>query len=191
MLKIRPFQQKDLEAIKDFTDREIGAGYYSQKELEDIFARSVKNSIMCSLLLESDKGNILGVRISYPPGNWKHGKGKGLHPEKWPHAADQTAYFQSLFISNELQGQGWGGKISQEALYKLREVGAKGVVCHSWKESPNDSSTRYLQKLGFELVAEHKEYWKEVDYRCTRCGEPPCLCTAQEMYLDLEMNLKN
>lgn len=185
VLKIRPFRQDDLEAIKDFTDREIGAGYYSLQELKDIYARSEKSNVMCSLLLENEQGEILGVRISYPPGKWKHGKGKGLCPEKWPQSAADTAYFQSLFISNDLQGQGWGGKISKEALFKLREVGAKGVVCHSWKESPNDSSTRYLKKLGFELIAEHHEYWKAVDYRCTRCGEPPCLCTAQEMYLDL------
>lgn len=186
MLKIRPFQQKDLLNIKTFTDREIGEGYYSLDELKVIFDRSNKNGIMCSLLLENDAGKIFGVRISYPPGNWKHGKGKGLCPEKWPHGVDSTAYFQSLFISDEIRGQGWGGQLSKEALFKLREVGAKGVVCHSWKESPNNSSTKYLKKLGFELIAEHPEYWKEVDYKCTRCGEPPCLCTAQEMYLNLE-----
>lgn len=185
MLKIRPFKFNDLEAIHRFTDQEIGTGYYSKEELLDIFERSSKKNIMCSLLLEGPKGEILGVRISYPPGNWKHGKGKGLCPEKWPHAAEDTAYFQSLFISNDLQGQGWGSRISKEALLALTEVGAKGVVCHSWKESPNDSSTRYLKKLGFELIAEHPEYWKAVDYRCTKCGEPPCLCTAQEMYLNL------
>lgn len=185
MLKIRPFKYEDLGAIHSFTEQKIGAGYYSKPELLDIFERSSKNGIMCSLLLEGSQGEILGVRISYPPGKWKKGKGKGLCPEKWPHSPEETGYFQSLFLSEDLQGQGWGGRISKEALLALREVGAKGVVCHSWKESPNDSSTRYLIKLGFELIAEHAEYWKAVDYRCTRCGEPPCLCTAQEMYLDL------
>lgn len=185
MLKIRPFKKEDLKAIREFTDHEIGAGYYSEKELEDIFKRSSKDNIMSSLLLENEQGQILGVRISYPPGNWEHGKGPGLYPQKWPHALSETAYFQSLFISSDLQGQGWGGRLSQEALVALKEVGAKGVVCHAWKESPNDSSTRYLKKLGFELVAEHPEYWKAIDYRCTKCGEPPCHCTALEMYLSL------
>ncbi len=186
MLKIRPFKKADLKAIRQFTDREIGAGYYSEKEIQSIFERSSKNGVMCSLLLEDSNGEIRGVRISYPQGQWKHGKGKGLCSEKWPHSLDETAYFQSSFISTDLQGQGWGGKIAQEALFALKEVGAKGVVCHSWKESPNGSSTRYLKKLGFELIKEHPEYWKEVDYNCTRCGKPPCLCTAQEMYLNLE-----
>lgn len=190
MLKIRPFKKEDLEAIRQFTDREIGAGYYSENELKAIYEQSSKNNIMCSLLLENSEGEIQGVRISYPPGKWNRGKGRGLHSNDWPHKAEETAYFQSLFLANDLQGQGWGGKLSKHAIGILREVGAKGIVCHSWKESPNNSSTRYLKKLGFELIAEHPEYWKEVDYRCTRCGEPPCRCTAQEMYLDLEKNKK-
>lgn len=189
MVQIRPFRQQDLEAIRLFTDHEIGAGYYSLDEIKDIFQRSEKNGVMCSFLLESSDGKIKGVRISYPPGKWSHGKGKGLHSEKWPHSLSETAYFQSLFLSSEVQGQGWGGKISKEAIQALQQTGAKGIVCHSWKESPNDSSSRYLLKLGFELIAEHKEYWKDVPYNCTLCGKPPCKCTAQEMYLNLERML--
>lgn len=185
MLNVRPFQFSDLEAIRRFTDHEIGAGYYSSGELEDIFHRSQKNGLMCSFLIESPRGEIKGVRISYPPGQWSTGKGKGLNPESWPHALAETAYFQSLFLAGDLQGQGWGGKLSAEAIRTLQRAGAKGIVCHSWKESPNDSSNRYLRKLGFELVAEHPKYWKGVPYRCTLCGDPPCQCTAHEMYLDL------
>ncbi len=189
MTQMRPFRHEDLEAIRLFTDREIGTGYYSIQEIEDIFRRSQKNGVMCSYLLESPEQGILGVRITYPPGMWKKGKGQGLHPELWPHRIEETAYFQSLFLANSVQGQGWGGKLSQESMKALRQVGAKGIVCHSWKESPNDSSSRYLRKLGFELIAEHEKYWKDVPYNCTRCGSPPCQCTAQEMYLNLEKNI--
>lgn len=186
MYTVRPMKKADLEAVRRFTDREIGAGYYSAQELEEIFNRSQKNGVMCSLVLDRGEGEIGGVRISYPPGNWESGKGKGLHPEKWPHSKDETAYFQSLFLAGDLQGQGWGGKLSQAALKILKDSGAKGVVCHSWKESPNNSSTKYLLKLGFMTIADHPLYWKDVNYNCTRCLKPPCQCTAQEMYLDLE-----
>lgn len=189
MIHMRPFQLDDLESIREFTDREIGQGYYSMAEIEDIFRRSQKNGVMCSYLLETKDKDIKGVRISYPPGQWQKGKGHGLHPDRWPHSLEDTAYFQSLFLASDLQGQGWGGKLSREAARALRQVGAKGIVCHSWKESPNNSSNRYLQKLGFELIAEHPKYWKDVPYNCTRCGTPPCQCTAQEMYLNLERNL--
>jgi predicted N-acetyltransferase YhbS len=187
MLEIRPFKKTDLEQIRQFTDREIGAGYYSQKEIEDIFERSQAAQTMCSLVLV-DGDEIKGIRISYPPKRWKSGKGSGLHPEKWPHTLSETGYFQSIFIASSLTGQGWGGRLSMEALRLLSKVGAKGVVCHAWKESPNNSSTRYLSGMGFEVIAEHKLYWKDLDYKCTKCGLPPCQCTAQEMYLDLEKN---
>jgi len=186
MLHIRPILAADLPAIREFTDQEIGAGYYSQAELDEIFRRSQKKGVMFTLLLEDESKKIKGIRITYPPGQWEHGKGRGLVPSQWPHDFRQTAYFQSLFIAADLQGGGWGGKMSQRAIEILRGAGAKGIVCHSWKESPNNSSTRYLQKLGFKVIAEHKEYWRDVNYNCTRCLKPPCLCTAQEMYLDLE-----
>lgn len=185
MLRIRPIAHADLKALHNFTDREIGVGYYTSSELEDIFKRSQKSGRMYSLLL-TDENDIKGVRISFPPGQWTHGKGKNLSSEVWPHPLAETAYFQSIFLSPSVQGEGWGGRISAEALRILKTSGAKGVVCHSWKESPNNSSTRYLTKLGFKTIAEYPNYWKEVDYNCTRCKKPPCLCTAQEMYLDLE-----
>lgn len=184
-MRIRPMEARDCSSVVAFTDREIGSGYYSLDEIENIFRRSSKDGRMCTLLLEDERGQIKGIRISYPPGQWEHGKGHGLEPGKWPHDFRSTAYFQSLFLSSDLQGQGWGGKMSTAAIAILKETGAKGIVCHSWKESPNNSSTRYLQKLGFQVVAEHKEYWRDVNYDCTRCLKPPCRCTALEMYLDL------
>lgn len=182
---IEELKLSDLPALKDFTDREIGSGYYSQEEIEDIFRKSQKNGRMCSFLLK--KGvEIFGVRFTYAPGNWSHGKGKGLTVERWPYPLSETAYFQSLFLSNQVQGQGWGGKLSAKSIEVLKEIGAKGIVCHSWKESPNNSSTKYLEKMGFRVIKEHPKYWQNVDYNCTRCGKPPCLCTAVEMYLKLE-----
>jgi predicted N-acetyltransferase YhbS len=186
MLSIRELRRGDLEPLRHFTDREIGAGYYSAAELDAIFERSRKDGTMYSLLLCDEGGAIQGVRFTYPPGQWSRGKGQGLNPALWPHEKSETGYFQSLFLAGKLQGQGWGGKLSREAIRLLRSAGAKGVVCHSWKESPNDSSTKYLAKLGFEKIADHPLYWKDVDYNCTRCLKPPCRCTATEMYLDLE-----
>ncbi|PWU18742.1 MAG: GNAT family N-acetyltransferase [Bdellovibrio sp.] len=184
-MNIRPVRRDDLPAIKGFTDREIGANYYSTAELELMFERSRLGDTRCTLILEDESGEIRGIRITYPPGQWEHGKGEGLKPELWPFDLKSTAYFQSLFIAGDLRGQGWGGRMSAAAIRLLREAGVKGIVCHSWKESPNNSSTRYLQKLGFQMIAEHKEYWRNVNYQCTRCGNPPCRCTAQEMYLIL------
>ncbi|MGE3972927.1 MAG: GNAT family N-acetyltransferase [Bdellovibrionales bacterium] len=185
-LKIEPLRWEDLEAVQAFTDAEIGKGYYSRKELEEIFQKSSSQEVMCSFVLKNPEQKIKGVRITYPAGKWEKGKGSGLTVQAWPYPLENTAYFQSLFLSADLQGEGWGGKLSRHSLETLKKLNTKGVVCHSWKESPNDSSTRYLKKLGFNVVKEHLHYWKDVDYNCTRCLKPPCLCTAQEMYLEID-----
>jgi GNAT superfamily N-acetyltransferase len=141
--EIVPLAEKDLGRLKAFTDRAIGAGYYSEAELKDIFNRSSMNGVMCSFLLVARDsaggsvaadatGEIFGVRFTYPPGNWSHGKGEGLTPDQWPHEKAHTAYFQSLFLSDTIQGQGFGSKLSQASIDVLKEVGARGVVCHSW-----------------------------------------------------------
>jgi predicted N-acetyltransferase YhbS len=179
-LTIRRFTPADIGRAKNFADRAIGTDYYTEKELIEILKRSEMNGEVCSLVLEDALGAIRGIRITYPPGHWSHGKGKGLTPAKWKVPLAESAYFQSLFVDPSLTGQGWGKRLSFEALRILRELGAKAVVTHSWKESPNDSSGRYLRALGFEVVATHPLYWNEIDYVCTRCGKP-CVCTADEM----------
>ena len=189
-LRIEPLARADLGRLKVFTDRTIGTGYYSDKELEEIFDKSIgPNHEMCSLLLvgkPTDAGReIFGVRFTYPPGRWNQGKGHGLNPSKWPHALEDTGYFQSLFLSDKVQGQGWGSKLSLASIEVLKKTGARGVVCHSWKESPFNSSSKYLEKMGFEKVAEHPLYWQDVEYKCTRCLKPPCHCTAIEMFLEI------
>ncbi|MGE0528064.1 MAG: GNAT family N-acetyltransferase [Bdellovibrionales bacterium] len=188
MLRIRKLRETDLEALLEFTDREIGLGYFNGAELRIVYERSQSHGHMCSFVLVDRQSSIHGIRLSYPPGRWDAGKGLGLRPDLWPYPLQATAYFQSIFLTPEVQGLGWGGRLSREALAALKRTGAKGVVTHAWKESPHGSSTRYLSKLGFETLIEHPEYWRDVPYDCTRCLRPPCLCTAIEMYLDLYLD---
>jgi GNAT superfamily N-acetyltransferase len=179
-LTLREIREGDIVAMKVFCDRAIGVNYYSVAELEDILKRSCSaNGVMCSfVLLRGDE--VVGVRFTYPQDQWKKGKGQGLRTDLWKTEIKDVAYFQSLFLAPEIQGKGHGQKVSLASLEALKKAGAKAVVTHAWQESPNDSSRRYLAKLGFKLVAVHPRYWFDVDYECTRCGKP-CVCTADEM----------
>ena len=168
----------DLNEVKTFADRAIGDGYYSTEEIKDIFSRGEH----FSLVLSNEKNQIFGIRITYPPGKWNSGKGQGLCSDQWKVDLKDTAYFQSLFIDPNLVSQGWGKKMSLRSIEMLQNSGAKAIVTHSWKESPNDSSGIYLRSLGFTSVKLHPLYWNKVNYTCTRCGFP-CLCTAEEMIL--------
>lgn len=181
-LVIRPLQKTNLLQVKDFCDLNIGFNYYSLEELEKILHQSTKNNIICSFILENpQKLTIHGVRITYPPGQWAKGKGTGLTPHLWKVSLNETAYFQSLFIAPEFSHKGWGKKLSLASIDVLKNLETKAIITHSWKESPNDSSGKYLRGLGFSIVATHPHYWIDVNYNCTRCLKPPCRCTAEEM----------
>jgi ribosomal protein S18 acetylase RimI-like enzyme len=185
-MQIRPLEQKDLAAVKAFTDRTIGANYFSLKELEECYQKSLSENVMCSFVLVNERG-VQGLRLAYPPGRWSHGKGNKLRPDLWKVPLEKVGYFQSLFIAPEAQGAGWGPKLSAAAIAGFRKLGTQAIVTHAWKESPNNSSIRYLTKFGFQSVATHPEYWIDVDYECVLDGKP-CRCTAEEMikYLDEE-----
>lgn len=183
-MQIRPLAMNDLHEVKKFTDRTIGRNYFSLEELQECFQKSLAGNVMCSFVL-ADENGIHGLRLAYPPGSWSKGKGSKLRPDLWKVPADKVGYFQSLFIAPEAQGAGWGPKLSEAAIVCFKKLGTEAIVTHAWKESPNNSSIRYLSKFGFEPIATHPEYWIDVDYECVRDGKP-CRCTAEEMikYLD-------
>ncbi len=175
-LEIRPLVSNDLEAIKIFTDQWIGLDYYEVSEIEQILEQSQG----CSL--GAFKNSKLGaVRLTLAPGDWQKGFERGLSPSKWSIPSDKMAYFKSLFVAESFQANGLGLKLSLESIRLLKNLGAEGILCHSWLESPNNSSQRYLKKLGFDSVAEFPKFWFPIDYECTRCSPQRCVCTAMEM----------
>jgi ribosomal protein S18 acetylase RimI-like enzyme len=185
-MQVKAFLETDLAAVKKFTDENIGKGYYSLNELQENQKKSVcaNGDISSFIIFDTSSHEVKGLRLAYPPGNWDHGKGPKLRPDLWPIQISEAAYFQSLFVANELQGQSWGPILSQKSIEVFKKLGSKGIITHCWKESPNNGSFRYLEKLGFKTIIEHPNYWIDVDYVCTRDGKP-CRCTAIEMYLTL------
>ncbi|MBC7465566.1 MAG: GNAT family N-acetyltransferase [Bdellovibrio sp.] len=186
ILRIQPFLLTDVDAVKKFTDQEIGFGYYSVEELIQNQKKSVSSSGLISsfLLIDEKDGSVKGLRLAYPPNNWTHGKGSSLRNDLWPFSISETAYFQSLFLSKDVQGQGYGPKLSMISIQVFIKLNAKGIATHSWKESPYNSSIKYLESVGFKKIIEHPNYWSKIDYTCPRDGKP-CQCTAVEMYLTL------
>ena len=146
--------------------------------------RSCRDGISCALGAWTADEQLLGFRLTLPPGNWERGRGHGHTPAVWPAEISKLGYFQSCFVEARHTGQGIGRALSEEAIRRLRSLGARGVIAHSWKESPHDSSRRALTRLGFKIIAEHADYWSDIPYHCHRCGVP-CRCTALEMALDL------
>jgi len=178
---LRSLLPGDSAAIVAFTDQWIGQNYYSLTEIEEILEISRQGKLNASLGAFDEKNNLVGVRLTFAPGTWTQKKGRGISPELWQVRAEQVAYFKSLFVHPDFQQLGIGRQLSQKSIEVLRQMGARAIVCHSWLESPGNSSQAYLNKMGFTPVAEHPKFWHEIDYLCTRCGPARCVCTAMEM----------
>lgn len=181
---IIPFQHDKIDDVKQFTDCWIGQDYFCVEELADVLDLSCSSKLNASFLAY-DQDLLVGVRLSYLPGAWVK-SARGITPALWPCQVDKVAYFKSLFIAQSAQKKGLGRTLSQKSLDVLKQAGAQAVVCHSWLESPEDSSRRYLQAMGFRSVASHEKFWEPIDYLCTRCTPKPCQCTAVEMLKILE-----
>ena len=182
-ITIRAMRPGDALAVEELATRLIGPGYYPAETVLAYLERSTVGDAVCAhVALAGD--TLVGFRFALPPGRWEKGRGDGLHPERWPAPRERCAYFQSSYVDGRWMGHGIGRRMARLAMDALRSLGAEAIVTHSWKESPHGSSFRYLTRLGFVAVAEHAEYWSEVDYDCRLDGRP-CRCTAIEMVLDL------
>ena len=175
-----PLQVEDIHELKTFTDKWIGENYFSEKELKEILIKSQKEKLNCSFKAVVNN-ELAGVRLSFAPGNWIEDSSKGLSPNKWNVSADSVGYFKSLFISKNFQKLGIGKSLSSLSMKVLHEMGARAIICHSWLESPENSSQRYLKSLSFQAVKEYKAFWSDIDYECTKCSPKRCSCTAIEM----------
>lgn len=181
---IRPALKSDVKAIKDFTDQNIGKHYFSESEIEEILDLSEVNGKSVSFICEVE-GELAGVRLTYAPGTWLEKKGRGLTPKMWKVSSENTGYFKSLFVGAKFQQMGIGKQLSGKSIEVLRELGAEAILCHSWLESPGNSSQKYLMHMGFEAVTDHPRHWYPIDYECVRCAPEKCICTAREMILYL------
>ncbi|PIK15183.1 GNAT family N-acetyltransferase [Halobacteriovorax sp. JY17] len=179
-IDFREIHTSDLEDILSFTDLWIGKNYFGRDELLEIINLGQKNGINTSLKAVSDSEELAGVRLTLAPGNWVNSM-RGLSTDLWKVEASSVGYFKSLFVSENFQKMGIGKSLSTLSIEQLKKVGAKAVICHSWLESPSNSSQRYLISMGFQPVKEYREFWSEIDYHCTKCGPAKCLCTAIEM----------
>ncbi len=183
-VEIRVMTHEDVLDVSALADRLVGDDYYTPELVAETMERSTLSDQIFSYVAVSG-GEVVAFRFVLPPGRWEHGRGEALAPERWGAPLEKTAYFQSCFVDHAVMGQGIGRRLAHRALVDLKDLGARAVVAHSWKESPHGSSLRYLTRLGFEAVAEHPEYWVEVDYTCALDGKP-CHCTAIEVVLNLD-----
>lgn len=126
---------------------------------------------------------ILGYRISFAAGQWQ--SDVWCSTDSWPIALTKMAYFKSVAVQAEWQGQGIGQALLQQSVSVLKKQGAKAGLAHLWRESPHNSAVRYFSKAGGQLIRIHENRWQHLSaqgYLCPRCTAL-CCCSAAEMVL--------
>lgn len=188
---ISPFEENHISAVLPFTDRWIGENYFSESDLIRLINESrapvpdLGNREISASCLAWQGQKLIGVRISLAPGRWEKGTIPFLNSQ-WPIKGIEVGYFKTLFVHGDFRGLGIGQRLSQASMVILRQQGAKGIVSHSWLESPGNSSQNYLLKNGFVEIGRHPLFWNRLDYKCVRCQPEACQCTAVEMFKILD-----
>ncbi|MFT6071055.1 MAG: putative N-acetyltransferase YhbS [Bacteriovoracaceae bacterium] len=170
-----PLSEDDIDDVITFFDKWSGKNYYKRPEMKSIVERSKGASFVARV-----GETIAGVRLTHAPGDWLE-EYTQVTPEKWKIQRSEMAYFKSLFVSSEFQKMGIGKSLSNKSIEVLKDLGARGILCHSWLESPGNSSQIYLQNMGFEPVAHHERFWYDIPYECIRCKPSRCVCVGVEM----------
>jgi ribosomal protein S18 acetylase RimI-like enzyme len=175
-INIKELSINDLDIVKQFSDKWIGSNYYSPEDLKQVIDLS-DNTSFCAW----DNSKLIGIRLTYSIGEWIQTFSHGLTINKWKVNQTKVAYFKSLFIHPSYQNQKIGKRLSTASIQALKKKGAEAIICHSWLESPNNSSLTYLNSFGFTEINRHKNFWSDNNYECIRCGTDICKCTAVEM----------
>ncbi len=179
-MTIIPLAPSHWPKVVSLADAVLGLNYITLEDLNNNFSKKNETNAQCSFVLTSlDRSKLFGFRLTFAPNFWPQSLiDKSLTPSQ---DLSQVAYFKTIVVDPALQGQGWGPKLTSASTQSLKKMGANAIICHSWKESPNNSSTKYLQKMGFSPVGEVKNFWQDKDYDCVLCHPLKCFCTAIEM----------
>ncbi len=160
-----------------------GDNYLDLAQLTELYQRGYKNGINASYIA-LDGQDVVGYRLSYAAGQWPLDQWCSL--QLWPVASTKMAYFKSVAVAPELQGQGVGSALLKASIGALSKQGAKAGLAHIWRESPGNAAERYFTKAGAKLLKIHPDRWLHLSetagYLCPQCGER-CHCSAAEMVL--------
>lgn len=160
-----------------------GENYLDLAKLKVLHQRGVKNDIDASYVALINN-EVVGYRLSFAAGQWPLDEWCSV--KLWPVAASQMAYFKSVAVAPQLQGQGLGSQLLHASVLSLKKQEATAGLAHIWQQSPGNAAQRYFSKAGASLLQVHPDRWlhlcESANYICPLCGSS-CHCTAAEMVL--------
>jgi len=89
---------------------------------------------------------------------------------------------KTIAILPEFQNKGFGFALLETIIGGLRQkYNVRVFLYPAWTESESFLFTNKLKKLGFKSVEKIPDFWyadsMKHNYRCIKCGQPPCRCS--------------
>jgi ribosomal protein S18 acetylase RimI-like enzyme len=179
--RIRPISVFDIQKIVDFADQWIAENYYKKSQLRALLMKGVREDVNASFVA-LDKNKIIGFGLAFAPSEWITQDDEfNLSSHLWNVPSDDVAYLKNLVVDKNYQGLGIGRAILDKTTQAVKDMGAKAIVCHSWVESPKNTSRKYFDKMNFKPVNLHDNFWYFKDYICAKYSPRKCDCSACEM----------
>jgi GNAT superfamily N-acetyltransferase len=159
------------ECIEIF-NQEFGKDYLTTKQLNEQFKN---NNFLGYCLISGASKKLIGLCFGYI--NYVINSQFGLSSTK------KYVYIKSIAVQKNYHGRGVGKKLLDEFLKKAEEI-KQDVFSTVWvKENGDSVFESMLIKSNFDLHSEHLNYWKESSlieqFKCIKCGNPPCTCTMR------------
>jgi GNAT superfamily N-acetyltransferase len=188
MYKIINIERLYVPAVLQLANQIHGDNYLDASSLYQLCELGVKSGLNASFVAINDQNAVIGYRLSLAAGQWPIDHWCSI--SQWPFAPADMAYFKSVGVLAEYQGQGIAQALLQASIEVLQAQGAKAGLAHIWRESPGNAAERYFTKAGASLIKVHADRWlalsEQAGYACPICGNR-CHCSAAEMLLPFTM----
>jgi len=185
--RIIPIDLKNKELLNKVLELEnkvFGEGFLKMEELIrqiQLCQKDSNNNAIC--IMEDEK--IIWFWICFLWGNWDRSE---IEIDAKFENLQTISYLKTLIIDPDLQWRGKWKYILDILLQNAKKSWDKQVLLHTWVESPNNSSRRFFEKHGANIVKTYHKKWYQdsIDngWICTRCWNP-CECSSVEMIIDL------
>lgn len=173
-----PLELEHITAVLNLSEEQMGKGFLSQKDLLAFI--NCPNRFGQVVL---DNGRVLGfslMEIVDCISLAKRMKGAEQWFLAYFAAYEKIGYRSLTAVAASAQGQGVASCLVRSGLETLSKQ-VKVVVCDAWK-SNHTHIGNILIKHGYKVLREAPNFWKEDSltqgYTCSKCGTPPCQCTA-------------
>lgn len=192
-LQLAQLEPEHFERVIELGNDIHGDHYLTSEIISKIYQKSVAGKVNCSLvMLDPARGKkldkLVAFRLTYAPGNWD--LDEWCSPELWDLPIHQLCYFKSSTVDTDYLRTGIATKMLTASIESAKLLGAKGGICHTWMQSPENAAYQYFIRCGGKLLKTHPNRWLEdsyAGYQCVACSAfDYCRCDAGEMIVHFD-----